>query len=89
MHVSDSTVFQASSLKIPSSFAPVRRGTWFFQDGSGLRPCEENLAAQLEEVDMRYLQDRVLIIGTHAKTAVIGLSKDKALAYWSVVLTDD
>ncbi|OAA35970.1 DDHD domain-containing protein [Metarhizium rileyi] len=27
----------------------VRRGTWFFQDGSGLRPCEENLAAQLEE----------------------------------------
>lgn len=28
----------------------VRRGTWFFQDGSSLRPCEENLAAQLEEV---------------------------------------
>ncbi|KHN96178.1 DDHD domain-containing protein [Metarhizium album ARSEF 1941] len=27
----------------------VRRGTWFFQEGSGLRPCEENLAAQLEE----------------------------------------
>ncbi|KAJ6782644.1 hypothetical protein PWT90_00197 [Aphanocladium album] len=27
----------------------VRRGTWFFQDGSNLRPCEENLAAQLEE----------------------------------------
>ncbi|KAM3547850.1 hypothetical protein ARSEF4850_009768 [Beauveria asiatica] len=27
----------------------VRRGTWFFQDGSSLRPCEENLAAQLEE----------------------------------------
>ncbi|KAJ5310498.1 uncharacterized protein N7443_002959 [Penicillium atrosanguineum] len=27
----------------------VRRGTWFFQDGSGLRPCEENLATQLEE----------------------------------------
>lgn len=27
----------------------VRRGTWFFQDSSNLRPCEENLAAQLEE----------------------------------------
>ena len=27
----------------------VRRGTWFFQESSGLRPCEENLAAQLEE----------------------------------------
>ena len=27
----------------------VRRGTWFFQDGSVQRPCDENLAAQLEE----------------------------------------
>ncbi|UPL00857.1 hypothetical protein LCI18_011791 [Fusarium solani-melongenae] len=27
----------------------VRRGTWFYQDSSTLRPCEENLAAQLEE----------------------------------------
>ncbi|KAJ5919006.1 hypothetical protein N7466_009949 [Penicillium verhagenii] len=27
----------------------VRRGTWFFQDGSSLKPCEENLATQLEE----------------------------------------
>ncbi|KAM4065932.1 DDHD domain-containing protein [Hirsutella rhossiliensis] len=27
----------------------ARRGTWFFQEGSTLRPCEENLAAQLEE----------------------------------------
>ncbi|KAI1271716.1 DDHD domain-containing protein [Xylaria sp. FL0933] len=27
----------------------VRRGTWFYQEGSSLRPCEENLAAQLEE----------------------------------------
>ncbi|KAJ5591759.1 uncharacterized protein N7459_002128 [Penicillium hispanicum] len=27
----------------------VRRGTWFFQDSSGMRPCEENLATQLEE----------------------------------------
>lgn len=27
----------------------VRRGTWFFQEGSTIKPCEENLAAQLEE----------------------------------------
>ncbi|KAG2021605.1 hypothetical protein GB937_004563 [Aspergillus fischeri] len=27
----------------------VRRGTWFFQEGSTFRPCEENLATQLEE----------------------------------------
>ncbi|CCC13020.1 unnamed protein product [Sordaria macrospora k-hell] len=27
----------------------VRRGTWFYQEGSTVRPCEENLAAQLEE----------------------------------------
>lgn len=27
----------------------VRRGTWFFQEGSILKPCEENLATQLEE----------------------------------------
>ncbi|KAF7508373.1 hypothetical protein GJ744_009364 [Endocarpon pusillum] len=27
----------------------VRRGSWFFPEGSGLRPCDENLANQLEE----------------------------------------
>ena len=27
----------------------VRRGYWFFQEGSTLRPCDENLATQLEE----------------------------------------
>jgi hypothetical protein len=27
----------------------VRRGTWFYQEGSTLKPCEENLAAQLED----------------------------------------
>jgi hypothetical protein len=27
----------------------VRRGTWFFQEGSSFKPCEENLATQLEE----------------------------------------
>ena len=27
----------------------VRRGSWFYQEGSTLRPCDENLASQLEE----------------------------------------
>lgn len=36
----------------------ARRGTWFFQEGSNLRPCEENLAAQLEEVGFRSRADR-------------------------------
>ena len=27
----------------------VRRGTWFYPEGSTLRPCDENLAIQLEE----------------------------------------
>lgn len=27
----------------------VRRGTWFFVEGVNLRPCDENLAVQLEE----------------------------------------
>lgn len=27
----------------------VRRGTWFYQEGTTLRPCDENLASQLEE----------------------------------------
>ena len=27
----------------------VRRGSWFYQEGSTLRPCDENLANQLEE----------------------------------------
>jgi hypothetical protein len=31
----------------------VQRGTWFYQEGSNLRPCEENLAAQLEEVSIK------------------------------------
>ena len=27
----------------------VRRGSWFFQEGSTLRPCDENLSGQLEQ----------------------------------------
>ncbi|PGH21595.1 hypothetical protein AJ80_03028 [Polytolypa hystricis UAMH7299] len=43
----------------------VRRGSWFFQDGSTLRPCEENLAAQLEE---GYLKIKPWLL-RHSKTA--------------------
>lgn len=32
----------------------VRRGSWFYQEGSTLRPCEENLASQLEEVSIAW-----------------------------------
>ncbi len=31
----------------------VRRGSWFFQEGSTQRPCDENLASQLEEGYLR------------------------------------
>lgn len=31
----------------------VRRGSWFFQEGSSQRPCDENLASQLEEGYLR------------------------------------
>ena len=27
----------------------VRRGSWFYQEGSNLRPCDENLSGQLEQ----------------------------------------
>lgn len=33
----------------PGLVYEVRRGTWFYQDSSTLRPCDENLATQLEE----------------------------------------
>ena len=31
----------------------VRRGSWFYQEGSSIRPCDENLATQLEEGYLR------------------------------------
>ncbi|CAD0107457.1 unnamed protein product [Aureobasidium uvarum] len=31
----------------------VRRGTWFYQEGAVQKPCDENLAAQLEEQYLR------------------------------------
>ncbi|KAG5979653.1 hypothetical protein E4U55_004922 [Claviceps digitariae] len=50
----------------------VRRGTWFFPEGSGLRPCEENLAAQLEE---GYLKTKPwLTVRTRSKSEVQNVS---------------
>ncbi|KAF4504064.1 hypothetical protein G6O67_008679 [Ophiocordyceps sinensis] len=43
----------------------ARRGTWFFQEGSTLRPCEENLAAQLEE---GYLKTKPWLLPVPPKT---------------------
>ena len=31
----------------------VRRGSWFYAEGTALRPCDENLALQLEEGYLR------------------------------------
>jgi hypothetical protein len=48
----------------------VRRGTWFYQEGSNLRPCEENLAAQLEEVSTK---SQILKLSFNS-TCCLGLS---------------
>ena len=53
----------------------VRRGTWFFQDGSNLRPCEENLATQLEE---GYLKLRPWRTGFGEANPVEDISKDRS-----------
>jgi hypothetical protein len=42
-------LFGCSVLKVIGPVYEVRRGTWFIQDGSSLKPCEENLATQLED----------------------------------------
>ncbi|CAK7267238.1 hypothetical protein SEPCBS57363_002491 [Sporothrix epigloea] len=51
----------------------VRRGTWFYQEGSTLRSCDENLAAQLEE---GYLKAKPWLYPVREKQT--GESKDAA-----------
>lgn len=51
----------------------IRRGSWFFQDGSSLKPCEENLAAQLEE---GYLKIRPWKHNYRSISNVSSISKD-------------
>lgn len=43
----------------------VRRGTWFYQEGNVQKPCDENLAAQLEE---GYLKVKAWRLPTAAAT---------------------
>lgn len=59
---------------IRTDLCPVRRGTWFFQEGSTLRSCEENLAAQLEEVCYQWIRRRLPL------TCDAGLPQDAAMA---------
>ncbi|PHH79694.1 hypothetical protein CDD80_4059 [Ophiocordyceps camponoti-rufipedis] len=53
----------------------VRRGTWFFQEGSNLRPCEENLAAQLEE---GYLKMKPWLYSASSRSHAAGTETPKS-----------
>lgn len=53
----------------------VRRGTWFYQEGSSLRPCEENLAAQLEE---GYLKTKPWLRPAAIATSDIAESRERS-----------
>ena len=46
----------------------VRRGSWFYQEGSSLRPCDENLAIQLEESYLKVRPWRNEMLQTTSKT---------------------
>jgi len=51
----------------------VRRGTWFYQESSTLKPCEENLASQLED---GYLKTKPwLSTGSTSRTRSVSPSK--------------
>lgn len=61
----------------------VRRGSWFYQEGSTLRPCDENLAVQLEEgylrlTPWRYTPEPVLV--SDAKPKARPVSMNRAIA---------
>jgi hypothetical protein len=47
----------------------VRRGTWFFQEGTNLRPCDENLATQLEEGYLKLKPWRFPRTSVHQRSA--------------------
>ena len=53
----------------------VRRGSWFYQEGSTLRPCEENLATQLEE---GYLKVKPWRFESESNKATLSKVKPKA-----------
>lgn len=47
----------------------VRRGSWFYQEGSSQRPCDENLASQLEEGYLRVKPWRNALSPTQAASS--------------------
>lgn len=58
----------------------VRRGSWFYQEGSTLRPCDENLSVQLEEgylrlTPWRYTPEPVLISDTKPKSRPVSMNR--------------
>ena len=55
----------------------VRRGTWFFQDSSGMRPCEENLATQLEEGFLKLRPWRMDMMGAKPAERVVLDERDQ------------
>lgn len=55
----------------------VRRGSWFYPEGSNLRPCEENLADQLEEGYLRVRPWRTSYQENHSIEADAEADKSK------------
>lgn len=57
----------------------VRRGSWFYQEGSTLRPCDENLAVQLEEgylrlTPWRYTPEPVVVSDAKPKARPVSMN---------------
>ena len=52
----------------------VRRGIWFFQEGSVLKPCDENLATQIEEGYIKLKPFRLPAAATTKVSAVSSTS---------------
>ncbi|KAL4877925.1 DDHD domain-containing protein [Aspergillus karnatakaensis] len=60
----------------------VRRGTWFYQEGSTIRPCEENLATQLEEGYLKvkpWRSDEIRELVSHALPAATTRSEQDVI----------
>ncbi|KAI9699586.1 MAG: hypothetical protein M1820_007085 [Bogoriella megaspora] len=53
----------------------VRRGTWFYQDGSSSKPADENLATQLEEGYLKVKPWRFPPAGSHKRNTSQGKSE--------------
>lgn len=56
----------------------VRRGTWFYSDGNIQRPCDENLAAQLEEGYLKVKAWRLPAVQKEATTKPPSVSQPRS-----------